>query len=111
MMPAVMSSRKHQSRAFAQSGSSFATLTGAQRVRLDRNLAKGRSHRGRKKLRRTIWVECRENFSNGLGLKAHGGLGTRVDTGFDHSTYYPVLVSGPDRGEYDTQNGDKIGNE
>ena len=52
----------------------------------------------------------RERVRDSFGLKAHGGLCARVDTGFDHPTHDPVQVGCPNRGEDDAENGDKIRN-
>lgn len=55
-------------------------------------------------------VAQRERVRDGFGLKTHARLRTCVDTGFDDSTHYPVEVGCPDGGEYDAEDGDKVGN-
>ena len=69
------------------------------------------SSRGEKEIHGIVWVVYGESVGDGLGLKAHGGLGASIDTSFNHSTQNPVLVGCPNSGEHDAKNGDKIGDE
>jgi hypothetical protein len=72
-------------------------------------LDQGGSWCGRKEVRRTVWVAHRERVRDRFGLKVHSRLCTCVDTSLDHSTHYPVQVGRPDGGEYDAEDGDKVG--
>ena len=99
--------RRQQQRKFTSQAIRLRPQNGVIRSRL--RSRGGGSQRGRKVLRRSVWVVHGERVRDRLGLKAHGRLCVRVRTGFDHPTHYPVQVGRPDCGEDNTENGDKIG--